>query len=140
LGIQHIHNTIPDSKNYTWKQTSYNNNFRGKYAGIGYYYHEESDTFISPKPNNSWILSPDTLSWEPPIPRPDIIINESSLVSHIWNEDTLSWEEVIHEKPYPSWISMDESPFWVPPLDLPDKENDYVWNESTVSWDLVQPE
>lgn len=31
-----------------WKQTSYNNNFRGKYAGIGDVYDLETDTFVSP--------------------------------------------------------------------------------------------
>jgi hypothetical protein len=32
----------------TWKQTSYNNNFRGKYAGIGDTYNAELDEFVSP--------------------------------------------------------------------------------------------
>lgn len=31
-----------------WRQTSYNNNFRGKYAGIGDTYDEENDIFVSP--------------------------------------------------------------------------------------------
>jgi hypothetical protein len=29
-------------------RTSYNSNIRGKYAGIGDYYNEKTDTFISP--------------------------------------------------------------------------------------------
>lgn len=33
----------------TWLQTSYNNNFRGAFAGIGYTYDEESDTFVAPE-------------------------------------------------------------------------------------------
>jgi len=32
----------------TWKQTSYNNNFRGRYAGIGYTYDAVLDEFIAP--------------------------------------------------------------------------------------------
>lgn len=32
----------------TWKQTSYNNNFRGKYANMGYTYDPELDKFIEP--------------------------------------------------------------------------------------------
>ena len=32
----------------TWKQTSYNGNFRGKYAGIGDTYDAENDVFVSP--------------------------------------------------------------------------------------------
>ncbi len=31
-----------------WKQTSYNNNFRGRYAGIGYTYDADLDEFIAP--------------------------------------------------------------------------------------------
>ena len=31
-----------------WVQTSYNNNFRGVYAGIGYIYDEELDVFVAP--------------------------------------------------------------------------------------------
>jgi hypothetical protein len=32
----------------TWIQTSYNNNFRGKYAGIGDTYDPVQDIFITP--------------------------------------------------------------------------------------------
>jgi len=31
-----------------WVQTSYNSNFRGKYAGIGDTYDAENDVFVSP--------------------------------------------------------------------------------------------
>ena len=34
----------------SWKQTSYNNNFRKRYAGIGYTYDSALDMFIVPKP------------------------------------------------------------------------------------------
>jgi len=34
--------------NTVWKQTSYNNKFRGKYAGIGYIYDQEEDVFVEP--------------------------------------------------------------------------------------------
>jgi hypothetical protein len=33
----------------TWIQTSYNNNFRGVYAGIGYKYDPDLDIFIKPE-------------------------------------------------------------------------------------------
>jgi hypothetical protein len=33
-----------------WKQTSYNANFRGKYAGIGDTYDAVNDVFVSPTP------------------------------------------------------------------------------------------
>jgi hypothetical protein len=34
----------------TWIQTSYNANFRGKYAGIGYTYDAVNDVFVAPEP------------------------------------------------------------------------------------------
>ena len=34
----------------TWKLTSYNGNFRGRYAGIGYKYDAELDEFVAPEP------------------------------------------------------------------------------------------
>jgi hypothetical protein len=33
-----------------WIQTSYNNNFRGRYAGIGFTYNEEDDIFEDLRP------------------------------------------------------------------------------------------
>lgn len=35
--------------NTIWKQTSYNNNFRGKFAGLGFFYNPETDEFLSPE-------------------------------------------------------------------------------------------
>ena len=32
-----------------WKQTSYNANFRGKYAGIGDFYDADLDEFVTPE-------------------------------------------------------------------------------------------
>lgn len=34
----------------TWKQTSYNGNFRGMYAGIGFTYDPTIDEFVPPPP------------------------------------------------------------------------------------------
>jgi hypothetical protein len=36
-----------------WIQTSYNNNFRGVFAGIGYTYDENLDVFLPPEPDIS---------------------------------------------------------------------------------------
>ena len=33
-----------------WKQTSYNGNFRGVYAGYGYTYDPDADEFVAPAP------------------------------------------------------------------------------------------
>jgi hypothetical protein len=69
VGIEFLKNW---SGGYTnWKQTSYNNNFRKNYAGIGFTYDPERDAFIPPQPYASWLLDEDTLYWVPPTPYPD---------------------------------------------------------------------
>ena len=50
-----------------WKQTSYNNNFRVRYAGISYTYNEELNAFIPPKPFASWVLVEETADWQSPL-------------------------------------------------------------------------
>jgi hypothetical protein len=71
-----------------WKQTSYNNNIRKNYAGIGYTYDQTRDAFIAPKPFNSWILNEDTCNWEAPVALPD---TENK---YTWNETNLTWDIV----------------------------------------------
>ena len=54
-----------------WKQTSYNNNIRGNYAGIGYTYMTNvatlgvgsTDIFISQQPYSSWGISTTSAVW-----------------------------------------------------------------------------
>lgn len=67
-----------------WKQTSYNNNIRKNYAGIGYTYDEQRDAFIPPQPYPSWILNEKTCRWDPPVPRP-----ESG--KYLWDENNQEW-------------------------------------------------
>jgi hypothetical protein len=73
-----------------WKQTSYNNNFRKNYAGIGYHYDQVRDAFIAPKPFNSWILNEDTCRWEAPVARPEEELEDNQYYS--WNESIINWE------------------------------------------------
>jgi hypothetical protein len=67
----------------TWKQTSYNNNFRKQYAGPGMSYNPDLDMFIGEKPFPSWILDGNG-DWQPPIPQPE--------GDYEWNEETQSWD------------------------------------------------
>ena len=71
-----------------WKQTSYNNNIRKNYAGIGFTYSQDLDAFIPPQPFNSWILNEDTCLWEAPVAYPD----DGQIYK--WNEQTKSWDLV----------------------------------------------
>jgi len=76
-----------------WVQTSYNNNIRKNYAGIGYRYDEELDTFIPPKPFSSWILDEDTCNWESPTPYPGDEDNQ-----YMWDEEVQDWV-ILDEQP-----------------------------------------
>ena len=53
----------------TFKQTSYNDNFRNRYAGIGFTYDASKDVFISLQPYASWSLNDDS-DWQAPITYP----------------------------------------------------------------------
>jgi len=72
----------------TWKQTSYNNNIRKNFAGIGYTYDQTRDAFIPPKPFNSWTLNEDTCLWEAPVAYPD------DGQEYTWNETDQQWEVI----------------------------------------------
>lgn len=71
-----------------WIQTSYNENIRGNYAGIGYTYDRGNDVFYAPQPFPSWLLNSEW-KWESPIPYP----NDGE--EYNWNEETISWDKII---------------------------------------------
>ena len=50
----------------TWKQTSYNANFRKNYAGIGYTFDAARDAFIPPRPSDDATLDEATCQWVVP--------------------------------------------------------------------------
>jgi len=52
-----------DNLGGTWIQTSYNNNIRFNYAGIGYTYDINTDAFIPPKCHDEAILDKATCRW-----------------------------------------------------------------------------
>ena len=84
-GIDFLRNTYND-QNAQWFQTSYNNNIRKNFAGIGYQYDQTRDAFIPKKPYNSWILNEDTCIWDPPVALPD---TENK---YNWNEINQNWD------------------------------------------------
>ena len=88
-----------------WKQTSYNNNTRVRYAGIGYSYNAALDAFLPPQPHASWTLDNDTADWVSPLgAAPALTDAEVEAYSYYrWNEDayqadnTTGWELVTSE-------------------------------------------
>ena len=83
LGVDFI-NKLYNTRD-VWKQTSYNNNIRKNYAGVGYTYDQARDAFIAPKPFNSWVLNEDTCKWEAPVAYP------TDGQRYSWNEENQSW-------------------------------------------------
>jgi len=82
---------VPHSEDGTaWKQTSYNNNFRKQYAGIGVTYDASKDKFILPQPYPSWSLDSND-DWEAPVTYPTVTEIDSNLVIISWNEDNQKW-------------------------------------------------
>jgi len=82
IGIQFCENLLGG----TWIQTSYNDNMRKQYAGIGYTYDPDADVFIDPQPFPSWSLD-ENHDWQPPTPYPD------DGNSYVWDEASTSWKQ-----------------------------------------------
>ena len=94
-----------------WKQTSYNNNFRKQYAGVGYSYDSSKDKFISPQPYPSWSLDSSD-DWKAPVTYPTVTEISSNPISITWDEDNQKWTGIL------------------------DSTN-YTWDASSLAWNEV---
>ena len=101
-----------------WKQTSYNHNFRKRYAGIGMIYDPVKDKFLSQQPYASWSLD-DNDDWQAPVAYPNVDEVESNPVSITWYEPNQEWVG----KTY-TGVNLQT-------------ETDYVWNASSLEWNKV---
>ena len=90
-----------------WKQTSYNNNFRKAYAGIGMVYNPVKDKFLSPQPHASWALDASD-DWQAPVTYPTDTTDK--FIS--WNEENLKWTAT----------------------DNSDPVNNFNWDASALAW------
>jgi hypothetical protein len=72
-----------------WKQTSYNNSMRVRYAGIGYSYNAALDAFVPPQPHASWTLDNETADWVSPLgAAPELTEEEVTARSfYRWDEE-----------------------------------------------------
>ena len=85
-----------DNLGGTWLKCSYNTingkhtlggiPFRWTYPSPNYVYIPELDSFVEPKPYQSWIIDSETKQWKAPVEKPD-----SGL--WVWDEETISWKE-----------------------------------------------
>ena len=93
-----------------WVQTSYNNNFRKQFAGIGYTFDFVKDKFIAPQPFASWSLDAND-DWQSPVAYPTITTYGDNIKYIIyWNETEQKW------------IGKD------------DQNNTFTWSPETSSW------
>jgi hypothetical protein len=93
-----------------WVQTSYNNNFRKQYAGIGYTFDSTKNKFISPQPFASWSLDSND-DWQSPVVFPTVTTyGDNTPYSISWNESEQKW------------IGKD------------DQQNIFAWSSDTSSW------
>ena len=95
----------------TWKQTSYNNNFRKQYAGKGLRYDEYKNKFIAPQPYASWSLNSND-DWQAPVANPTVITYGDNTPYN-----SIDWDE-----PNLRWVAYD------------DQNNQFVWNPESSSW------
>ena len=96
IGVAFCQKLLGASTN--WKQTSYNGNFRGNYAGIGYTYISNvaslgvgsTDIFISQQPYDSWAVGVGTAQWYPPSNPGDApaltTAEQEARKYYVWNE------------------------------------------------------
>ena len=78
-----------------WKQTSYNGNMRGNYAGIGMTFMTgvatlgvgSTDVFMTQQPHASWTIGTTEASWEAPLTEPTLTDEQRSAGSYYtWDE------------------------------------------------------
>lgn len=108
---------VPHSESGTaWKQTSYNNNFRKQYAGIGDTFDLSKDKFIKPQPFSSWSLDSND-DWQAPVTYPTVTEIDSAPVITSWDEDNQKWLGM-------TVTGTQESP----------TETNYTWDASNLAW------
>ena len=94
-------------KGGSWKQTSYNNNFRKQYCGKGYVYDSSKDKFLSPQPYQSWSLDGND-DWQAPVTYP----TDTTDKRIHWDEPNLRWTA----------------------KDLQDPPNNFNWDAAALAW------
>ena len=94
-------------KGGTWKQTSYNHNFRKQYAGIGMVFDAAKDKFLGQQPYQSWSLEGND-DWQAAVTFPTDTTDKRS----IWDEPNLRWTAT----------------------DYSDPVNNFNWDASALAW------
>ena len=94
-------------KGGSWKQTSYNHNFRKQYCGKGYVYDSSKDKFLGAQPFASWVLDGND-DWQAPVTQP----TDTTDKNISWDEDNIRWTAT----------------------DNSDPVNNFNWDASALAW------
>ena len=94
-------------KGGTWKQTSYNHNFRKQYCGKGYTFDAAKNKFLLPQPYASWALDGND-DWQAPVTYPTDTTDKN-----------IQWDEAGQK-----WTATDYS----------DPVNNFNWDASGLTW------
>lgn len=90
-GIDFLQNIFGAQTN--WKQTSYTNSFRVRYAGPKFSFDSVLNAFIPPKPYPSWVLDVNIANWVAPVLKPNLTPDEEEAgMFYVWNEEFLRWD------------------------------------------------
>jgi hypothetical protein len=121
-GISFLKNIYKENDS-VWIQTSYNNKFRKKFAGIGDTYDINKDIFIPYCPYKGWIFDENIGKWMPPFKQPITFLTfpkdkEGNLLRNIIFKDDLKIVETKDK-------------------DI-DYSDNYIWNNNTQNWELPE--
>ena len=109
---EHFKNVCPFfSSGVKWVQTSYNDNFRKQYAGIGMVYDPVKNKFLRQQPYASWSLDSND-DWQAPVTFPTVIEEGDVRYMISWNEENQKWTAKDHEE----------------------SQNLFNWDASTLAW------
>ena len=103
-----------------WKQTSYNNNFRKQYAGIGEFYNPSLDMFVYAQPYPSWSLD-SSGDWKAPVTYPNVSEIGSLTAFPSWDEGNQRWL----------------GSTWSDNMAQHGTETKYIWDASSLAWNAV---
>ena len=118
-----VKSLVPFSTGGTsWKQTSYNNNFRKQYCGKGYTFDSAKNKFISPQPFASWALDGND-DWQAPITHPTITDDGADPV--VWSY-MIKWNETKYQA--------DNSTGWEATKSNDESETPTVYNWNGTAW------
>lgn len=88
VGVAFLNGLFPGLE---WKQTSYNNNFRSRYAGIDYEFRAEygdHGVFVAPPLYPYFIFDAATCSYIPPVPYP------TDGNEYYWSDPEYKWVKI----------------------------------------------